>query len=119
MLPVRAWWEEDYERSQRLWSRDLARDGEDAPPAKCGPAVAQAILRAHLASGACLMIAPLQDWLACCPSGKYSTAEALEERINDPTKSKHYWRWRQQCLLEDLCEDEELQSTVRGMASRM
>ncbi|UPR01497.1 4-alpha-glucanotransferase [Chloropicon primus] len=115
---VRAWWEEDYERAKRLWSRDLSKDGEsDPPPPECKPFVVKAILDAHLASGACLMIAPLQDWLACCLSGKYNTVEASEERINDPTNSKHYWSFRSHVNVEDLCGDEELVSLVRDMVS--
>ena len=113
---MRAWWEEDYERSQRLWQRDLAKEGEsELPPEKCQPVVAKAILDAHLASGACLMIAPLQDWLACCLSGKYNTRDPLLERINDPTNSKHYWCWRSHVNVEDLSADKEFISTVSDM----
>lgn len=96
MLPLRAWWEEDEHRAQRLWERDYAHEGcvaeggtEALPPKECRPEVAAAIMRGHLESPACIVIVPIQDLFAL--DAKYSTRPAMEERINDPTKSKHYW----------------------------
>lgn len=120
VLPLRAWWEQDKERARRLWSRDFANawevekeDGERFPPEKCEPFVAKAILEAHLATQSCLMIAPLQDWLALSPL--YNKRNPSEERINDPTNSKHYWCYRSHVLLEDLKEDANFKKEIRQM----
>merc|ERR1719161_3005436 len=69
VLPIRAWWEEDSQRAERLWQRDLKHtvSSVESPPSDCQPFVAEALLSQHLNSPACLMIAPIQDYLALSP----------------------------------------------------
>lgn len=78
----------------------------------------------HLASCAALRVAPLFQFLtltlcltpnACRPlqdilalSPRYAQRPAAEETINDPTVSKHYWRYRLHVKLEELVADKEL-----------
>lgn len=73
------------------------------------------ILEAHLASNAVLMIAPLQDWLAL--NAAYTTREALEERINIPSTSKHYWCYRLHVTLEKLLLDQKIIRSIKDLIS--
>jgi 4-alpha-glucanotransferase len=120
VLPLRAWWEDDYGRAKRLWQRDFQRQvqvdemtGEAEPPMECKPFVAKAIFSQHLQSPACLMVAPMQDFLAL--SSEYNKRPAAEERINDPTNSKHFWCYRMHVTLEELAQDESFCKLISDM----
>lgn len=113
MNPLRAWWEEDRELTQRYFNEVLHRDGE--APADCTPDICGQIIRDHLASPAMLVILPLQDWLGMDASLRHP--DPASERINIPADPRNYWKYRMHLTLEDLLGSREFNSKVKGMIS--
>jgi len=79
MNPLRAWWEENRELSERFYREVLGMEGD--APRTCEPWICRRIVDMHLRSPAMLAILPLQDWLATdaalrrwlsAPAGLYS-----------------------------------------------
>ena len=96
--PLRLWWEEDRDRSQRYYNNMLHREG--AAPDSLTPDIADDILRHYLHSPSMLCIIPIQDWLATISDIHHLSPEM--ERVNDPANSRHYWRYRMSVTLEEL-----------------
>ncbi|GBF89315.1 4-alpha-glucanotransferase [Raphidocelis subcapitata] len=104
VAPLRAWYEEDADRRERFYYSMLG--GAGPPPAECDPDIAKLVVSQHCNSPSALCILPVQDVLAL--SKRYCGRPAREEVINDPTKSKHYWRYRMQVSVEELLADRQL-----------
>jgi 4-alpha-glucanotransferase len=45
----------------------------------------------------------------------YSRRKAAEEVINDPTVTKHYWRYRVHINIEEMTSDVPFVQLVKGM----
>lgn len=108
---LRAWWEEDEGRRIRFFRNVLGYS--EAPPAKCNPKVALAIIQQHVEAPSIWAIFPLQDILAL--KEEYTKRPAAEETINDPTNPKHYWRFRVHVNLETLQADENFQKIIKDL----
>lgn len=101
MPGIRAWWEDDRERSQRFYNNVLGEYGH--APYFAEPWLCEKIVKLHLDSPSMLCILPWQDWLAT--SGELRRELPAEEQINEPANSEHYWRYRMHIPLEKLlCE---------------
>ncbi len=111
MSPLRGWWKEDRERTQRYFNTVLHREGQ--APTDCPSEVIEQILFRHLSSPAMFTIIPLQDWFALDDSIKRPDAEA--ERINVPADSHHYWRYRMHITLEQLMQADSFNQHVRRL----
>ena len=111
MNPIRAWWEEDRELTDRFYHEMLHH--YDNAPYFCEPWVCRQIVADHLASPAMLTILPLQDYLAM--DGKLRLEDPHKERINVPAISRHYWRYRMHLSLEDLCGQDEFNTSLLDM----
>ena len=74
-----------------------------------------AVVADHLESPSCLCILPIQDVIQMLP--KYRTRDVADETINDPTNSKHYWKYRLENRIDALRADAELVELVRGMVA--
>ena len=98
MSTIRAWWEEDRERTHRFYVNDLGQWGNE--PYFCDAWINKAIVVQHLYSPAMWSIFQLQDILGI--DTKIRQADPHKERINVPANPKHYWRYRMHLLLEDL-----------------
>lgn len=114
MNPVRAWWEEDFDLSQRFFNTVLGNCGK--APHDCEPSICRQIVEQHLASTAMLTILPWQDWLAI--DKKLRRKRPDEERVNVPADSQHYWRYRMHITLERLLDAAEFNRTVADMIHR-
>ncbi|MDR1381233.1 MAG: 4-alpha-glucanotransferase [Tannerella sp.] len=100
--PIRAWWKEDREKTQRYYNNILQHNGK--APDECSPEIAEQIIQNHLQSPSMLTVIPLQDWFATDERIKRQDAEA--ERINTPANPDNYWRYRMHITLETLlCAD--------------
>ncbi len=110
MNPLRAWWNEDREASERFYH--LLGFGGNAP-AEFEPYLAEKVVKDHLESPAMLTILPLQDYLAMDSSLR--SADPESERINVPANSRHYWRYRLHLPLETLCESEEFNTRLKKL----
>lgn len=108
MPPLRSWWKEDREKTQRYYNQVLLRAGE--APAECSGELATQIVSNHLATRAMLTIIPLQDWLATDDGLKNPDSEA--ERINIPAHSNHYWRYRMHITLEKLLAADDFNQKI-------
>ena len=112
--PLRAWWEEDRNLTQRFYNEMMHANG--GAPWFCEPWVAEAIVREHLYSPAMLAILPLQDYLAVDGRVRYN-GDPADERINIPANPRHYWRYRMHLTLEDMIADSNLCNHIRDMIS--
>ena len=101
--PLRAWWEEDRELTQKFYNGMMHCGGE--APYFCEPWAAEIIVKDHLASPAMLCILPLQDYLAIDGDVRYQ-GDPADERINVPAIARHYWRYRMHCTIESLISNE-------------
>ncbi|MDD7633287.1 MAG: 4-alpha-glucanotransferase [Parabacteroides sp.] len=108
MTPLRGWWKEDPDKTQRYYNQVLQREGK--APEECTAELATQILFNHLKTNAMLVIIPLQDWFAIDDHIKYPNAEM--ERINVPAHSRHYWRYRMHLTLEQLMKADRFNSKI-------
>jgi 4-alpha-glucanotransferase len=113
MSTIRGWWEEDRQRTQHFFNRELGRAG-GAPP-RCEAWINRAIVLQHLASPAMWSIFQLQDLLGMDEDLRHENPEA--ERINVPADPRHYWRYRMHLPLKTLVRadafNDELRECVR------
>ena len=112
--PLRAWWEEDRDLTQRYYNTMMHCEGD--APYFCESWAAEKIVRSHLYSPAMLAILPLQDWLATDSEVRYA-GDPADERINIPANPRHYWRWRMHKTVEELISDKPLCERIRAMIS--
>ena len=108
MTPLRNWWKEDTEKTQRYYNHVLQRIGE--APDECTAEIVAQIISNHLKTRSMLMIIPLQDWFAMDDSIKRKDIES--ERINVPANSTHYWRYRMHITLEQLLQADNLNNKI-------
>lgn len=111
MAPIRAWWHENKEITQKYYNDVLWRYG--AAPEDCDSDLCSQIVSNHLNSPSMLVVLPLQDWLSMDDNLKRTNPE--EERINVPAIAQHYWRYRMHLTLEKLIEAEEFNSKIITM----
>lgn len=98
MATLRMWWEEDQERTQQFFHEILQKDGP-APDSIPGWLCEEVVAR-HLYSPSMLCLISLQNWLSIDDSLRYP--DPSEERINVPSQSRHYWRYRMPLYIEQL-----------------
>ena len=110
--PLRAWWEEDRELTQKFYNEMMHCGGQ--APYFCEPWAAEIIVKDHLASPAMFCILPLQDYLAIDGGVRYQ-GDPADERINVPAIARHYWRYRMHCTIESLISDEGFSSHLRNL----
>ncbi len=108
MNPLRAWWEEDPEKTARYYTQVLAGPGQ--APEHCQPAVVGEIIRQHLSSPAMWVILPWQDWTALDEAS--AKADLHSERINVPVDTRNYWCYRMHLSLESLLENDSLNNRI-------
>ncbi len=108
MNPIRAWLLEDRALSNRYFSEILGVDAtidEDCPAWIC-----HKIIERHLLSPAMWSILPLQDWLSI--SEEHRNVDPNSERINIPANSRHHWRYRMHCTIEELLGADSLNKQI-------
>lgn len=114
MSPLRLWWTENRDLTQRYYNEMLHREG--VAPVECGTAICRQIIERHLRSSAMWVILPLQDWLSI--DEKLRNPDIAAERINVPANPEHYWRYRMHVSLDDLLKktgfNEELAMLANG-----
>jgi 4-alpha-glucanotransferase len=111
VTPVRAWYEEDAQRRDRFYYSMLLAPGD--PPEACTPEVVRIIVQQHLSCPSVWTVFPMQDLMAL--SHAHNTRPPKDEIINDPTVTKHYWRYRMHVSVEDLAADAPWVQLIKGM----
>ncbi|MDR1763795.1 MAG: 4-alpha-glucanotransferase [Dysgonamonadaceae bacterium] len=113
LSPLRLWWKEDRDKTQRYYNEILGRKGE--APEDCTPGICRQILFNNLNNSAFLAIFPLQDWLALEP--ELCSRNETDERINIPSNPRHYWRYRMKTTIGSLIKNQSLNSNISGLVS--
>ena len=112
MPPLRLWWEQDPQRSQRYWTSVLHQSGE--APRTLTPETARMIVGLHLQSPSMLVILPLQDWIATADDPSLHRADPAAEQINDPADPHNPWNYRMHITLRRLSEATSLNAWIRA-----
>ena len=114
MSPLRLWWEESPERTQRFYTTMLQKQGR--APEHLPAHLAEEIIARHLYSPSMLCILSLQDWLAM--DSELWNKNPREERINIPSDPYNHWQWRMHIKIEDLLTSDRFNSKIRTMVER-
>lgn len=115
MSPLRLWWTENRELTQRYFNEVLHREG--MAPEECGAQLCREIIKHHLRSSSMWVILPLQDWLSM--DEELRNPDIASERINIPADPEHYWRYRMHLGLEELLEAKTFNETVTTLSRRL
>lgn len=111
MNPIRAWWEEDRQLTQRFYNHALGLQGP--APEVCTPLIAEKIIHQHLQSDAMLVILPWQDWMAI--DRKLAHKNPHAERINVPSDPRNFWCYRMHLTIEQLLAEKKFNAKVKKM----
>lgn len=111
MSPIRSWWKEDQQKTQRYYNEVLRKEGK--APEECSSEICRQIIRNHLEAKSMLTIIPLQDWLSVSDSVKRENDS--EERINVPANPNQYWRYRMHWDVEDLISNKDFNNIIREL----
>ena len=114
MSPLRLWWEESPERTQRYYVTMLQKQGR--APEHLPAHLAEEIIARHLYCPSMLCLLSLQDWLAMDSELRYKNPR--EERINVPSDSYNRWKYRMHITIEDLLKADRYNNKVRTMVTR-
>lgn len=114
MSPLRLWWEESPERTQRYYVTMLQKQGR--APEHLPAHLAEEIIARHLYCPSMLCILSLQDWLAM--DSELRSKNLREERINVPSDSYNRWKYRMHVTIEDLLKADKYNNKVRTMIQR-
>ena len=109
MSTVRAWWEEDRNRTQQFYNLVLGQWGE--APQQCEAWINRAIVLQHLYAPAMWAIFQLQDLLGMSETLRRNDPE--KERINVPAIPQYYWRYRMHLTLEALLEEDNFNNELQ------
>jgi 4-alpha-glucanotransferase len=110
MSTIRGWWEENRDRTELFYNNVMGQWGD--APQYCEAWINRAIVLQHLYSPAMWSIFQLQDILGM--SETLRRENPLEERINNPANTKHYWQYRMHIPLEELIKQKEFNKELKG-----
>ncbi len=108
MSTIRAWWEEDREKTQRFFNNEMQHPG--LAPFYCESWIDKAIIIQHLYSLTMWSIFQLQDLMGI--DNKMRRENPAEERINVPAVARHYWRYRMHLTLEQLLKEKDFNNEL-------
>ena len=114
MPPLRLWWEESPERTQRYYVTMLQKEGR--APEHLPAHLAEEIIARHLYCPSMLCMLSLQDWLAM--DGELRSKQPRQERINVPSDPYNRWQWRMHLTIEQLLAAERFNHKVHTMITR-
>jgi len=101
MLPLRAWWEEDEERTALYYHTILKHEG--SPPEKLPANIAHQIVQAYLNSKSKFAVFPLQDFLA------------ISKALRSPEASNEIKNWRCHIYIEEFLLAKSFAKQLREM----
>ena len=113
MNPLRAWWLEDREKTQRYYQQMLQHEGQ--APETCTPELVREIIALHMQSPAMWTLLPLQDYLAC--STETAHHDPMSERINEPVNNHNYWCYRMHIDLNKLIDNKDFTNIISSIIS--
>jgi 4-alpha-glucanotransferase len=98
MSPIRAWWHENREQTQRFYNSMLFASG--AAPENCTPEIAEKIISEQFRANSMFAIIPLQDYFAL--DSNIANPDFQSERINYPDNPDNFWCYRMHLPLEKM-----------------
>jgi 4-alpha-glucanotransferase len=114
MPPLRLWWEESPERTQRYYVTMLQKEGR--APEHLPAHLAEEMIARHLYCPSMLCLLSLQDWLSMAT--ELRSKNPREERINMPSDPYNRWQWRMHLKIEQLLEASQYNNKVKTMITR-
>lgn len=111
MAPLRLWWRQSPELTNRFFSEILHRKESTPIDADCD--ICYQILCDIMRSPAMLAIIPLQDWLSV--SDRLRNPDPTAEQINNPADPNHYWRYRMHIDVDTIRADQSFNDKVRAL----
>ena len=114
MSPLRLWWEESPERTQRYYVSMLQKQGH--APEHLPAHLAEEIIARHLYCPSMLCLLSLQDWLSM--DSELRSKNPREERINVPSDAYNRWKYRMHLTIDDLLAATKYNNKVRTMIKR-
>ncbi|MDR2914437.1 MAG: 4-alpha-glucanotransferase [Tannerella sp.] len=111
MNPIRAWWKESKEKTQRYYNNVLKRAG--TAPEECSSVIAEQIVRNHVRASSMLTIIPIQDWFAI--DDNIRQPDACAERINIPANPNNYWCYRMHITIETLLHADDFNKKLSNI----
>ena len=114
MSPLRLWWSESPERTQRYYVTMLQKQGR--APEQLPAHLAEEIIARHLYCPSMLCLLSLQDWLAM--DGELRSKNPREERINVPSDAYNRWKYRMHLTIDELLAATKYNNKVRTMIQR-
>ena len=107
MSPLRLWWEESMERTQRYYVTMLQKQGR--APEHLPAHLAEEIIARHLYCPSMLCMLSLQDWLSM--DTELRSKSPREERYN-------HWKYRMHLTIEELLKADKYNNKVKTMIQR-
>jgi len=114
MAPLRLWWEESPERTQRYYATMLQKEGR--APRQLPAHLAEQIVARHLYGPSMLCMISLQDWLAT--DTNLRRKQPYEERINVPSDPFNHWSYRMHLSIEQLIKEDKFNQKLHTMIER-
>ena len=114
MSPLRLWWEESPERTQRYYVSMLQKQGR--APEHLPAHLAEEMIARHLYCPSMLCLLSLQDWLAM--DSELRSKNPRDERINVPSDPYNRWKYRMNLTIEELLAATKYNNKVRTMIQR-
>ena len=114
MAPLRLWWEESPERTQRYYVTMLQKEGR--APEHLPAHIAEEIIARHLYCPSMLCLLSLQDWLAM--DSELRRKQTREERINVPSDPYNRWQYRMHLTIEQLLKADRYNGKLHTMITR-
>ena len=114
MSPLRLWWQESPERTQRYYVTMLQKEGR--APEQLPAHMAEEIIARHLYCPSMLCLLSLQDWLAM--DSELRSKNPRDERINVPSDPYNRWQWRMHLTIEQLMQASRFNSKIKTMIIR-
>ena len=114
MAPLRQWWEENTERTQRYFNSMMQKSGR--APETLPAHLAEEIVARHLYSPSMICVLALQDWLAT--DSDLRNKNSRGERINVPSDPHNKWQWRMHIGIEDLMKADKFNKKLFTMIER-
>ena len=114
MAPLRLWWEESPERTQRYYVTMLQKQGR--APEHLPAHLAEEIIARHLYSPSMICMLSLQDWLAM--DGELRSKNPREERVNVPSDPYNRWKYRMHLTIDELLKADKYNNKVLTMITR-
>ena len=114
MSPMRLWWEENPEQTQRYYTTMMQKEGR--APVHLSAMLAEEIIARHLYSPSMVCLLSFQDLMAM--DTEMRSKNVREERINVPSDNYNHWQYRMHVNIEELLNADLLNRKLKTMIGR-